>query len=208
MNQSMPTSSENPQMTKLWSEHKTFVEQFVEPLCQTHRESLKLVERTLYLYKFIDCGIFATLKKMPCTVPACLVFPFLAMWRAAVEAVSLESQRCTVILVSRFTTFCTFCLLLRASHQPTAHCTAPVHPHRANYTFAFLISFTFTLHFPSSKACKDKSSAIGVTHSSLHAVALVCQFIDSPILSFKAIVSNLFSIFLRYYVFCMEHGGQ
>lgn len=51
---------------------------------------------------------------------------------------------CTVILVSRFTVFCTFCLLLlRAGQQHSA----PVHPH----SVLLFVCFTFTLHFPTSK---------------------------------------------------------
>lgn len=85
--------------------------------CIQRDRGLDLRTRALHL------AIFATLVKMPRTVPICLVFSCLAMQRGAVWGVSLAIQQYTVILVSVFTAFCTPCLLLVAGQQPTALCT-------------------------------------------------------------------------------------
>lgn len=69
---------------------------------------------------------------------------------------SFHPERCNrgsvnVIFVSRFIVFSTFCLLLRGGQQPNAKCTCTVHPHSTPFMYDFLVCFTFTLHFPTSK---------------------------------------------------------
>lgn len=130
---------------------------------------------------------------MPRAAPVCLLFPRLAIHRGAVGGVSLEIQQCTVILVSRLTVFCTFCLLLGAGQQPAALCT---HMQAFYVCFSCLFHFlatlskqlkTFTctprIHFHSKCSIHFQSkdnvlfSEAAVVHNSFHTVGFIVYII-------------------------------
>lgn len=76
-----------------------------------------------------------------------------SLQRAAVWAVSLAIQQCTVILVSRPCCVSHLVLLLVAGHQPTAQCiwappplsTATTHTHKGHFIYTLSVSHSFTM---------------------------------------------------------------
>lgn len=122
---------------------------------------------------------------MPHTASVCLVFLCLAIWGGAVRGVSVAIQQCIVILVSRFTIFCTF-------SRSTAHCTVHLCTHiepflcilflsvsLSLYTFHSVKTSTYTTIISNSRV-NVSFSAVAVIHNSFNAVGLVFQFTDSP----------------------------